>query len=154
MILWRDVDETSMISMQKLMKIFFCGINLGNIDISLLLPRWSLMTLSREKFEKLIFSMETFMVFIVFVVLTSESLFFRCWFLDVSLMIIWGNIDVTAMFSMQKLMIISVFIHISSETLLFHCCSLADRWWFFGEMFSDYWLFRWQLFWTSLFLLC
>ena len=79
--------------------------------------------LSRDIFELLIISLETSMVLNVFVVLPSESLFFHCWFLDVSLMTIWGNIDVTAMFPMQTLMIIIVFFDIISETLMFHCCS-------------------------------
>ena len=61
--------------------------NLRNIDVSLLLRRWSLMILWREIFETLITSMATFLILLVCVVLTSESLMFHCFFIDDSLMI-------------------------------------------------------------------
>ena len=101
-------------------------LNLRNIDVSLLLRRWSLMILWRDIFGTLINSMETFLVFIVFVVLNTESLMFHGWFIDDTLMILWKNIDVTAKISMQALIIFKGFIDRISETLMFHFCFVDE----------------------------
>ena len=93
------------------------------------------MMLCIEVFETLTISMETFLIFIVFDVLTSESMTFHCWCIDYSLMILWRNIDVTAKVLMQTLRIITVFIDLVSETLMFHCCFVDDRWWVLGETY-------------------
>ena len=81
--------------------------NLRNIDVSLLLHRWSLMILWRDKFETLIISMASFDVYCFFV-LASESLTSHCWFIDESLMIFRRKFDVTLKISMQTIMIINV----------------------------------------------
>ena len=77
--------------------------------------------------------METFSIFIVFVVLTSESLLFLCYFIDDSLMYLWKTVEVTAKISLQALMTFKGFIDLISETLMFLCCfvddSLKNFWW-------------------------
>ena len=81
--------------------------NLRSIDVSLLLPGRSLMILWRDVFRILIISMATFLIFSVFVVLTSESMMFHCCLIDYSLlMILWRDVDETLMISMQTSMII------------------------------------------------
>ena len=103
--------------------------NLRNIDVSLLLCRWSLMILWRDVFETLIISWKIFLNFFVFVVLTSESLICHCWSIDESLMLLWRNSDVTAKISLQALLTFKGFIDLLSEKLMFHCCFVDDRWW-------------------------
>ena len=139
MILWRISDKILMISMQNISgNNLFCA-NLWNIDVSLLLRRWSLMILWRDILETVIISMKLFLIFFVRNVLTSEALIFDCWFIDNSLMIPWRNIEVTAKVPMQASMIFKCFIDLISETLMFHCCFVVDCWWFFGETFFNYW---------------
>ena len=113
--------------------------NLRNIDVSLLLRRWSLMMLCIEVFETLIISMDIFLTFIVFVMLRSESLMFQCFFDDDSLMTLWRTIEVTAKISLQALLTFKGFIDLISETLMFHCCFVDDRWWFVGETYLKHW---------------
>ena len=72
-------------------KCFFWP-DLRNIDVSLLLHWWSLMILWREVFETLTKSMEKFLIFFVFLVLTSKSLIIHYRFLDDSLMMLWRDI--------------------------------------------------------------
>ena len=55
--------------------------------------RWSLMTLWRDIIETMTILMETFLIFIVFVVLNSEPLMFHCFFILDSLMTHWRRID-------------------------------------------------------------
>ena len=111
--------------MQTLMTIIFCA-NLGYIDVSLLLVDDSLRTLWRDIFETLMFSMETFLIFLVFVVLTFQLLMFHCYFIDDSLTYLWRTVEVTAKLSMQTIMIMKVFIDLMSETLMFHCFFIYD----------------------------
>ena len=110
---WRILDESSK-KHWRYSEVFVANINdhkcffkpkFRNIDVSLLLCRWSLMILWRDVFETLIISMATFLLFIVFVVLNSESLMFHCCFIDDSFVILWTNFDVTVKISMQALMI-------------------------------------------------
>ena len=112
--------------------------NLQNIDVSLLLRRWFLTSLWRELFETLTKSMENFLIFIVFVVLTSKSLMFHCFLIDDSLMTLWRNIDDTTNIWMQTLKIIQVSNVIIIRTLMFLCClidsSLMILWWFFDKI--------------------
>ena len=131
---WRILDEASkkhwrysedFVANINDHKCFFKP-NLRNTNVSLLLRRWSLMILWRDIFETLIISMATFLIFIVFVVLNSESLMFHCCFIDESWMILRRNIDVTAKISLQTLMIKNVFPDIMSETLIFHYRFLDD----------------------------
>ena len=79
---------------------FYCA-NLGDIDVSLLLGRWFVDDPLKRHFKRLITSMEIFLIFIVFVVLTSESLMFPCCFVDDSLMILWSYIFETLTISMK-----------------------------------------------------
>ena len=109
-----------------MINVFFYWPNLRNIDVSLLLRRWSLMMLCIEVFETLIISMELFLIFIVFVMLTSESLMFQCFFIDDSLMNLWRTIEVTVKISLQALLTFKGFIDLISETLMFHWCFVHD----------------------------
>ena len=68
----------------------------------------SLMNIRRDIFEALLFSLEAFLIFIVFVVLTCDSFMFHCFFLKDSLMTLWRNIDETPKTWMQTLKIIEV----------------------------------------------
>ena len=110
MIFRRKLDVTAKISMQTLMIINVFLPNLRNIDVSLLLRRWSLLILWRDIFETLVISMAIFFIFIVFAVLNSESLMFTCWFIDDSLIILWRTIEVTAKISLHTLKIVNVFL--------------------------------------------
>ena len=80
---------------------FYCA-NLRDIDVSLLLRRWFDDDPLKRHFETLINSMETFLIFIVFLVLTSEALMFPCCFVDDSLMILWRYIFETLIISMKS----------------------------------------------------
>ena len=71
---------------------FYCA-NLRDIDVSLLLRRWLVDDLLKRHFETLMFSMETFSIFIVFALLISESLMF----IASSLMIRWWLFEETLM---------------------------------------------------------
>ena len=86
MILWRDVAETLMISMQTLMMKFFCCGNLRNIDVSLLLCRWSLMIVWRDILETVIVSMKLFLIFFC-----SECV--KLWNIEVWLFLHWWFVD-------------------------------------------------------------
>ena len=154
MILWRDVAETLMFLIQTLNIKFFslwyfpkhwCFIAASSMIVDDSLERY---IGNSDSFD------ETFLISFVRNVLTSEALFFDCWFIDDSLIIPWRNIDVRAKVSMQASMIFKCFIDLISETLMFHCCFVVDCWWFFGETYLKQWWFRSQLFWSSLFLLC
>ena len=148
---WRFVDD----SMQKhwrYSKNFDANIEdhkcfqrptLRNIDVSLLLPRRSLMILSRDVFRIVIFSMATFLIFIVFVVLTSESMMFHCFFVDDSLMTLWRTIDDTTKIWTQSFLINKDFIVQFFNFWYFIGAWLIDRfWWFFGETLMRLWWFR------------
>ena len=82
----------------------------------------SLMILWRDIFEALIISMETFLIFIVFVVWTPESLMLHCLFIDESLMILWRNNDYTGKIWIQTLKIIEVSNVIFIRTWTVLCC--------------------------------
>ena len=123
-----------MISMQTLMTIIYCA-NRGDIDVSLLLPRWFVDDRLKRDFETLIISMETFLIFIVFVVLTSESLKIPCCFVDDSLTILrreilkhWQfrrNFFDLYCFCFVNLWIIDV--------------SLLLQWWFVDDTLREHW---------------
>ena len=100
--------------------------NLRNIDVALPLRLWSLLILWRDIFETLVFSLAIFLIFIVFVLLNSESLMFHCCFIDDSLMILWRTINDSTTICMQTLKIIEVFNVIFIRTLVFLCC-LIDQ---------------------------
>ena len=99
----------------------YCA-NLGDIDVSLMLRRWFVDDPLKRHFETLIISMETFLVFIVFDVLTSESFMFHCSFSDDSLMILLRNIDDTTKIWMQTLKITEFSNMIIIRTMIFFCC--------------------------------
>ena len=116
--LWEDFDD--------------CDKNINDIIFFVLISKTlmfpccfvhdSLVILWRDKFETLIISMETFLIFIVFDVLTSESFMFHCSFSDDSLMILLRNIDDTTKIWMQTLKVIDVSNVIIIRTLIFLCC--------------------------------
>ena len=90
MILWRTIEVTAKISWQTLKIIIAFLPILRNIDVWLMLCRWSLMILWRDVLETLIIEMENILIFIVFFVLPYESLMFHRWFVDDSLMNHWS----------------------------------------------------------------
>ena len=63
----------------------------------------------------------------VFILLICETLIFHCCFIDVSLMLLWGNIDETAMIWMQTLKIIFF------ANLWKFDISQLPHWWYFDE---------------------
>ena len=103
------------------------------IAASSMIPWWPF----GDILETLIFSMETFLIFIVIVVFFSESLLFHCFFIDEWLMTLWRNIDGTTKISMQTLKIIEVSNVLIIRTLMFLCClidySLMILWWIFDN---------------------
>ena len=113
--------------------------NLQNIDVSLLLRRWSLMILRRDIFETLVFSIAPFLIFIVFVLLNSESLMFHCCFIDDSLMILWRTVDDTTKICMQTLKIIEVSNVIFIRSLVFFAAWLINRSWSYEEFLIRFW---------------
>ena len=98
-------------------KKLFCA-NLQNIDVSLLLRRWFF----DDYLERHIWSIDNFdgniLVFIVFVVLNSESVMFNWFFLKASLMTLWRNNDETPKIWMQTLKINEVLNVIIIETMI------------------------------------
>ena len=117
--------------------------NLRNFDASLLLRRESLMILWWDLFETLINSTETFVIFVVFASLTSETLIFHCSFSDDSLMTLWRNIDDTTKVWMQSVKIIEVYnVIIISECWCSFDAWLINRWWSYEESLIRFWGFR------------
>ena len=96
-----------MISMQTYMTILFVLIS-ETLMFHCCFVDDSLMNIRRDIFEALLFSLEAFLIFIVFVVLTCDSFMFHCFFLKDSLMTLWRNIDETPKTWMQTLKIIEV----------------------------------------------
>ena len=113
---------------------FYCA-NLGDIDVSLLLGRWFVDDPLKRHFKTLINSMETFLIFIVFVVLTSESPIFlaassviRWWFSEVTYLKLWQfrwNFFDLYCFWFVNLWIIDV--------------SLLLQWWFVDDTLKEHW---------------
>ena len=100
----------------------FCCVNLWLTDVFLLLRRWCV----DDSLKIHIWSFDIFdgifLIFIVFALLTSESLMFDCSFSDDSLMTFWRNIDDTTKIWMQTLKIIEACNVIIIRTLIFLCC--------------------------------
>ena len=63
---------------------------------------------------------------LVFIVVICESLIFHCCCGDVSLMLLWGKTDETAMIWMQTISIFYVLKVLVSEKLMFRCCFIDD----------------------------
>ena len=111
----------------------------------------SLLTLWRVISETLIISMETFLISIVFVVLTSESMMFPCFFIDESLMNLWRNIDGTTKIWIKTFLIIKVFSVRIFKICYFIAARLINRcWWFFEEtLMRPWWFWCKQKWWKS-----
>ena len=117
--------------------------SLRNIDVSLLLRRRSLMILWRDIFQILILSTATFLIFIVFVVLTSESLMFHCFFFDHWLMTLWRNIDDTTHIWTQTFLISKAFNGLYFNFWCFIAAWFSNRcWWDFEKTLLRLWWFR------------
>ena len=87
---------------------------------------------------------------LVFIVLICESLIFHCCCGDISLMLLWGTTDETAMIWMQTISIFYILKVLVSEKLMFHCCFIDDSltifWWDIDEKCrfrcKHYWLVK------------
>ena len=78
--------------------------------------------------------MATFLIFVVFVVLTSDSLIFHCFFFDDSLMTLWRTIDDTTNIWTQMFLISKAFNVLYFNFWCFIAAWLISRcWWFFEE---------------------
>ena len=129
-----------MISMQTYMTILFVLIS-ETLMFHCCFVDDSLMNIRRDIFEALLFSLEAFLIFIVFVVLTCDSFMFHCFFLKDSLMTLWRNIDETPKTWMQTLKIIEVLNVMIIRTLiplLLHWLIVDDPvknlWWDFDDL--------------------
>ena len=112
----------------------------------------SLMMLWRDIVETLINSKEAFLIFISFVVLTSESLMFHCFFLDDSLMTLWRTIDETTSIWTQTLLINKDFNVLFFKFWCFIAAWLIKScWWFFEETFIRSRWFRCKKYWKMFF---
>ena len=100
----------------------FCCVNLWNTDVSLLLNRWFV----DDSLKIHIWNFDNFdgifLIFIVFALLSSESLMFHCSFSDDSLMILLRKLDGTTKIWMETLNILEVSNLIIIRKLIFLCC--------------------------------
>ena len=91
---------------------------------------------------------------LVFIVLIRESLIFHRCCGDVSLMLLWGTTDETAMIWMKTISIFYVFKVLVFEKLMFPCCFIDDSLMIFSWDIDEKCRFRCKHYWLVKILMC
>ena len=125
MILWRDIFETLINSMETfLISVVFVVLISESVMFHCFLIDDSLMTFWRNVDDTTKILMQTVKIIEVYNVMIIRTLLFPCCLIDYSLLILWKIFDNISMISMQTFM--SILFVLISDTLMFHCHFIDD----------------------------